>query len=83
MDIGQVAVSHKRGRDKLASKKRVLIELNREAYCNLVEVAFDAMLKCALYAERNKLTRFADTLPVLWPKETTHKFIDVMLREIP
>ena len=68
-------MSHKRGRDKKASEKQELRGLNRWAYCNLVDVPFDAMLKTAQYAERHKLDRFAGTLPVLWPKSRAGLFI--------
>ena len=68
-------MSHKRGRDKKANDKQVLIALNDAAYCNLEAVPYDAMLKTAQYAERHKLERFADTLPVFWPRLTPSQFV--------
>lgn len=76
-------MSHKRGRDKRANDKRTLIELNRAAYCNLVEVAFDAMYNVSLFAERHKLNRFADTLPVFWPKKLCNDFVGVIFEVKP
>ncbi len=75
-------MGHKRGRDLKANAKRIMRELHQAAYCTLTVGPFDAMLKAGQYAERQHLTRFAVTLPVVWPKTDLVAFVDEAFAKI-
>ena len=58
--------NHKRGHDVKAQEKAEVRRMHRVAYQSFDNVSFDAMLKCAQYAERHGLGAFDERLPVYW-----------------